>query len=221
MNEDGTFVAIGGQEFGNLNDFGHMNIFDCLYPCRVPTENLLAAYDFVQNQGAFATFNHPNPSYGTQFNGLTFEPEYESEMVGIEIRNGIRADDYEAQYIEALQNGWRVAPLANQDNHDGNWGDQTNPNMGGQIYLTGILAEELTREAVFDAFRQRRFYAMEIDPPSDRIELFFYANGAIMGRQIVSSYLTLSGSANAERGGPFNRVDLSRMASCRELTAWG
>jgi hypothetical protein len=210
MNEDGTFVAIGAQEFGNLNDFGHMNIFDCLFRCPNPTENLLATYEFVKTQGAFATFNHPNPAYGSQFNSLAFYPDYVDELVGIEIRNGIRADDYEEQYVEALDKGWRVAPLANQDNHQGDWGDQTNPNMGGQIYLTGILADELTREAVYDAFRQRRFYAMEVDPPSDRIELFFYANGAIMGQQIVSgAHLTLTGTANTLNGvSLFNRVDL-------------
>ncbi|MFN8546834.1 MAG: hypothetical protein U0527_02390 [Candidatus Eisenbacteria bacterium] len=37
--QDGVFLAIGAQEFGNLNDFNHMNIYDA------PTRNPVATDD--------------------------------------------------------------------------------------------------------------------------------------------------------------------------------
>jgi|GEM_PF-851649 len=208
--EDGVFVAFGAQEFGNLNDFGHMNIFDCLYRNPNPTDNLLATYSFIRDTGAFGVFNHPNPQYGTNFNNLAFYAGYVNQMIGIEVRNGLRIDDYETQYIQALDNGWHLAPFANQDNHDGHWGDQPNPSMGGDIYLTGILADELTAGAVLSALRSRRVYAMEVNPPTDRIALEFYANGQIMGQEVVSgAHLTLTGSAVALNGsGLFVRAEL-------------
>lgn len=207
---DGEFVAMGAQEFGNLNDFGHMNLFACAARNPYGTEDLLSTYQFVQNQGGFGVFAHPSPEYGTNFNDLAFYPAYVEQMIGLEVRNGQRLGDYEAQYIEALQNGWRIAPLADQDNHEGHWGDQTNPNVAGQIYLTGILAESLSVTAIDEAFRARRFYAAEVRPISDRIALDLWAGDAPMGSSITSgASLALRGSARSLNGaGLFNRVDL-------------
>lgn len=210
--QDGVFVALRAQEFGNLNDFGHLAIYDCPYLNPNSTENLLGSYQFIHFYDATAGFNHPNPIYGTNFNNLAFYPEYVENINSLEIRNGLRADDYEPQYIQALQNGWHVGPFANQDNHEGHWGDQGNPNSGGQVYLIGILANNLTKPEILSALRARRFYAIEVDPISDRIELEFYANGQIMGQSIVSSaHLALTGHARAVNGASlFNRVDLFR-----------
>jgi hypothetical protein len=210
--QDGVFVALRAQEFGNLNDFGHLAIYDCPYLNPNNTDNLLGSYQFIHFYNATAGFNHPNPIYGTNFNNLAFYPDYVENINSLEIRNGLRADNYEPQYIQALQNGWHVGPFANQDNHEGHWGDQGNPNSGGQVYLIGILANNLTKTEILGALRARRFYAIEVDPISDRIELEFYANGHIMGESIVSSaHLALTGHARAVNGASlFNRVDLFR-----------
>jgi hypothetical protein len=208
--QNGVFVALGAQEFGNLNDFGHINIFDCAYRNPNPTDNLLATYSFIRTQGAFGGFNHP--IYGTNFNDLTFYPEYVDAIKAIEIRNGIRATGYDAQYIQALNNGWKVGPLADQDNHEGHWGDQQNPQMGYRIFLNGILADSLTREEILGALRARRFYAMEVDPPSDRIELDFRCDGSPMGSDVVTGCCPLfTAHARAVNGvSLFNRVELFR-----------
>jgi hypothetical protein len=208
--QDGVFVALGAQEFGNLNDFNHMAIYDVLYRNPNPTDALLGTYQFIKQQGGFAQFNHPNPAYGTNFNDLAFYPEYVNQMTSIEIRNGLRADNYEPQYIQALNNGWRVGPSANQDNHEGHWGDQQNPGAGLRIYLTAILANSLTRADILDALRQRRFFAEEIAPPDDRMHLEFYANGAIMGQEITTGpNLLLTGTATSLNGTSlFNYFDL-------------
>ncbi len=208
--QDGVFVGLGAQEFGNLNDFNHIAIYDVIYRCTVPTTNLLATYQFITGQGGIGQFNHPNPSYGTNFDNLAYYSNYVDEMTSIEIRNGQRTDNYEVQYIQALNNGWRVGPSANQDNHEGHWGDQMNPSAGNRIYLTGILANALTRADILDALRQRRFFAEEIGPPDDRMSLEFYVNGSIMGQEITTGpHLTLTGSAQALNGtGLFNYVDI-------------
>jgi hypothetical protein len=208
--QDGVFVALAAQEFGNLNDFNHMAIYDVLYRNPHATYDLMGTYLFIKQQGGIAQFNHPSPSYGTNFDNLTFYPDYVDQMTGIEIRNGKRADNYEPQYIQALNNGWHVGPSANQDNHEGQWGDQQNPSGGYRIYLTGILADTLTRPAILDALRQRRIFAQEINPPDDRMSLEFYANGSIMGQEITSSSrLVLSGTATSLNGTSlFNYVDL-------------
>ncbi len=208
--QDGVFVALGAQEFGNLNDFNHMAIYDVLYRCPNPTDNLLATYEFIKQQGGVGQFNHPNPSYGTNFNDLAFYPQYVDQMNSIEIRNGLRADNYEPQYLQALNNGWRVGPSANQDNHEGHWGDQQNPNAGFRIYLTGILADALTRADILDALRRRRFFTEEIFPPDDRMTLEFYVNGAIMGEEIMTGqHITITGVARSLNGTSlFNYVDV-------------
>jgi len=202
------FVGLAAQEFGNLNDFGHIGIYDCLYRNPNNTENLLGTYQFMKDMGAIGNFNHP--AYGSNFNNLAFYPQYLDQMTGIEIRNGERTDNYEPQYIQALQNGWHLGPMGNQDNHNGHWGDQGNPNHGNAIYLVGILAESLTKQQILGALRARRFYAMEVRPPTDRIELSFNANGSPMGSSIESSaHLALTVTAHG--GSPnslFNRIEL-------------
>ena len=141
--QDGVFVALAAQEFGNLNDFNHMAIYDVLYRNPYSTEDLFGTYLFIKQQGGFAQFNHPSPSYGTNFNNLAFYSDYVDQMTGIEIRNGKRADNYEPQYIQALNNGWHVGPSANQDNHEGQWGDQQNPSAGFRIYLMENMVKVL------------------------------------------------------------------------------
>ncbi len=210
--QDGVFVALGAQEFGNLNDFGHINIYDSPYRNPNPSDNLPATYNFIQTVSAFGAFNHPNPSYGTNFENLQFYPQYVNAMRMMEMRNGYYSGTYEPQFIQALNNGWKIGPTANQDNHEGHWGDQGNPGMGGRIYLTGILAENLTKAEILAALRARRFYAMEVDPPSDRIELDFRVDGSPMGSEItVGSRPLLTATANAVNGvSLFNRVELFR-----------
>ncbi len=179
----GVFVALASQEFGILNDFGHINIDDCAFLNPGSTENLLATYAFIQQVNAVGAFNHPNPDYGTAFNNLEFYPEYESAMRMIEMRNGFYSGDYEDRFNLALGNGWKLAPVANQDNHDGHWGDQLN--HAGRILLTGILADSLTHDQITDAIHARRVFAMEVFPASDRMELEFQVDGQQMGSEII------------------------------------
>lgn len=217
--QSGVFVALASQEFGILNDFGHINIDDSAFLNPGSTENLLGTYAFIQQVNAFGAFNHPNPTYGTFFNNLAFYPEYESAMRMIEIRNGQYSGDYLDQFHQALANGWKIGPVANQDNHEGQWGDQVNP--AGRILLTGILADSLTRTQITSALRARRFFAMEVYPASDRIELDFRCDGQPMGSVVTSGIVPVfTLTARSVNGTSLiGRVDLYRDGVLRDTRA--
>jgi hypothetical protein len=55
---------------------------------------------------------------------------------------------------EALRQGWKVGPLASQDNHSAFWGIAD----GNRIAL---LMENLSRDNIFEALRARRFYSTQ------------------------------------------------------------
>ncbi|MEO0114825.1 MAG: T9SS type A sorting domain-containing protein [candidate division WOR-3 bacterium] len=177
--EDGRFIAIAGQEFGSLNHFGHVTIFEANQLCSIPTSNLLATYQWLAQNQLLAQFNHPREG---DFNYLNYDYTGDRYCSMIEVVNG--GGNYtilnEQMYLLALANGWHLSPVANQDNHRKKWGDATT--AAGQIPLTGILADTLTKQAIIEAMLNRRTYALEVKPKTDRIRLKdFSIDNIIMG----------------------------------------
>ena len=76
-------------------------------------------------------------------------------------------------YQAILAAGHRTGAIASTDDHFGF------PGAYGEG-LAAVLTKELTREAVFDALRNRRTYAVT----GDRINLDFRLNGAHMGQEL-------------------------------------
>lgn len=183
--ENGYFLALVGQEFGNLNQFGHLTIFDADSLCPISTANLAKTYQWLNSKGLIAQFNHPRQS---DFNYLAFDFNGDQWCSMIEVVNG--SGNYtelnEEIYFTGLANGWHLAPVANQDNHNKKWGDAMT--SLGQIPLTGILADTLTKEAVLNALHERRIYALETRPKTDRIRLKnFMIDNIFMGGRLVTS----------------------------------
>ncbi|MBL7042406.1 MAG: DUF3604 domain-containing protein, partial [Pirellulaceae bacterium] len=87
---------------------------------------------------------------------------------------GIYVDD-PARIHQAFNSGRRIGLIGNGDCHRGN------PGLSGG--LTGIYAEKLTAEAIFDALRNRRVYATN----GSRIVVDSRANGTIMGKEVVTA----------------------------------
>lgn len=188
---DSQFVAIAGQELGSLGSsgYGHMNIFEA------PTiagngldddairYDLNLAYQFVINNQVSAQFNHPSTENGnSNFANFAFAPLADPYMSSIEVINGTRSTNYERYYLLALQKGWHLGALGDQDNHGSHYGDLAS--RDGDIYLTGVLADSLTKPKLLAAIRNRRTYAFETNPPNDRIYLdVFTADGHWMGEQ--------------------------------------
>ena len=196
--EEGRFLALRSQEFGSSDHFGRINIHDC--PIRNPnaTTNLPATYAFLLEEGAVGVFNHPRSSVGTLFDDLAFRPEFEEAMVGMEVVN--ESGNCQDLWIQALDNGWKLAPFGNQRDTDRGVrdpGDGDDPHHVGQTYLTGVLAEELTERSVIEALRARRFFASEQRPTGDLFVVDFSSGAHPMGSQIAHSGSSIEFEASA------------------------
>jgi len=118
----------------------------------------------------------------------------------------------------ALQRGLQVGFHASSDGHVQTPGHPRRPGSGGRNgdfnrrdtgygsgALMAVLAPELTREALWEAFRARRTYATT----SARIILDFRANGHLMGEEIVAEDPVLF-TADVIGTGPIERLELIR-----------
>ena len=186
---DSQFVAIAGQELGSLGatGYGHMNIFEAPTIAGNGLDNdairydLNLAYEFIIGNRASAQFNHPSVENGnSNFLNFDYFSPAGAHMTSIEVINGTRSTNFERYYLVALQKGWHVGALGDQDNHGANYGNLRSSD--GDIYLTGVLADSLTKPKILDAIRSRRTYAFETNPFEDRIYLdAFTADGRWMG----------------------------------------
>lgn len=176
----GKFVAIAGFEWGTDEIQGHINAINTL---KVPkTEAVLRLRQFYKwvykNPEALIGFNHPSTQGEFVFNQMEFVPQVASQTFYI----AVNVDTDFPYYYMALDNGWRVAPSAQQDNHRPDWGAQSSGN------LIGVYANELTYNGLIDAFVNRRFYATN---NRDMI-LWLDGGGRLMGSQIKADTVRLT-----------------------------
>jgi hypothetical protein len=199
---DGCFVAIAGYEWtsqpkywtdveegavserlfpGSPKFYNHKNVYflgrvDYLFNAKdqaYMSPDLLAAA--VLRHGGLIHNNHP--SVGTDgANQWDYKPVYDSVIANTEID----ADSlqYEGKTYEVgveqivrgfLNRGRKTGFVKGTDTHDGT-----------PAARTAILATELTREAIFDALRHRRTYAVT----NARIALSFKIDGHEIGEEI-------------------------------------
>jgi hypothetical protein len=109
---------------------------------------------------------------------------------------------------DALRSGYRVGFVANSDGHKGRPG-ASHPGastFGAYGGLTCVLAESLTREAVFEALRQRRCYGVTA---AQRIYVELAVNGLPMGAEArAEGPVTIRGRVVGT--GALERVDVFR-----------
>jgi hypothetical protein len=109
---------------------------------------------------------------------------------------------------DAIRNGYKVGFVANSDGHKGRPG-ASHPGastFGAYGGLTCVLAESLTREAVFDAIKARRCYAVT---GAQRIHVELAVNGLPMGAVgRAEGPVTIAGRAVGT--GPIERIDVFR-----------
>jgi hypothetical protein len=163
-NEDGRFVAFPGIEWSSKA--GHVCLFDP--PGRKWPTDLAGLYQAAKDAGAIGQFNHPGTRYG-DFDAFAYSEVGDAAMRLVEVRS----EPEERYFIEALGNGWHLAPTATDDSHSANWG------TAGR--WTGVLATGLSRLNVWTALKERHCYST-----LDRNCLLdFRVNGAVMGEVIA------------------------------------
>ena len=177
--EDGKFLAVMGSETTWYNQFGHMNIYGAdffLNPYEVKYNDTACYYETLKKfPRVINQWNHPW-SCGNRHLDM-FEPYdaeldqimYTIELTSIEVTED-KCMDY---YIHALDLGWHISPVGNQDNHKPNWGTETD-------VRTGVLMHKLTKADFYDAYRKHRTYYTS----SKKLRVIYYANGLLMGSTI-------------------------------------
>ena len=180
--EEGRFIAYLGYEWSTRNLFGgHHNVLfrtpeDRL---RVPTQyfptlsDLYAGLRDLHDPADVVVIPHAHQSGNYRLSDPKLQP-----LVEIMSQHG--AFEWFGQAY--LRQGHQVGFTAASDNHLAQPG-YTAPRGGGLAQrggLGGVLAEELSRDALFDALKAARAYATT----GDRIILQATVNGAAMGQRV-------------------------------------
>ena len=196
----GRFLAIRGFEWTN-DTVGHINVwFSGDYTDVGHTPALGDLYTWLsQRDSLIGQFNHPGRSPHMDFDTFVYNPAGDSNMCACEMQDTLQA----RYYSVALDSGWQVGATANQDNHDRSW--------GGRNQLTGIWADTLTKEAIYDALRAMRTFG-SLDR---KFALQFTANGSWMGSTIPYAE-TLGFHVVGSDSNPSHRID-----SIRVITNYG
>ncbi len=180
----GRFVSLVGYEWTHSE--GHMNGYGTPKAASRDTQkNFTAFIEYLHTYGGIATFNHPNPEIQPNWNDFSYW-SYADEVVSmIEVGSGAyyRNTRNEPSYIRALDRGWKIGAVNNQDNHRNDWGTAAE-------VRTGIVAKDLTRESVMDAMRNMRTYSTE-----DRDARVLITSGEHM----MGDTITFGGSGKGEK----------------------
>jgi hypothetical protein len=179
---DDKFVALAGFEYSE-NDgpggTGHMSVINSegMLNALAPGIDLPYFYNWLKTAKPngdgpiVVSFNHPDPD---QYNNWDYrDPAITDIVTLLEVINSNNKIHYPA-FIKALDRGWKVSPVAGNDNH-GLTG------ITRQTSRTFVLAKSKTKAAILDAMKNRQTYAS-----LDRnIQCRYSVNGAIMGSTLT------------------------------------
>lgn len=167
------FLPIIGFET-KTSSYGDFNIINSstFFTGVVRNLNLLFLW-MLNNPNSVVTINHPHKNIL-----LLDYNEYLNKLItSIEVGNGCYPNKYvryDKYYYCLLDKGWKLGAINSQDNHRMNFGDSEN--------LTVILCENLNRDCVINAFRQRRTYSSE----SKTLKFIFKIDDYLMGDEIIN-----------------------------------
>lgn len=189
FNKDGVFTTFLGFEWSS--DVGHAAVINTEEFCtckKAPEDTFTGFLNWVKMHDCVAFFNHPGREDGAhnEFNHFLDKPS--DHFVGIELWNG--RNDFSRYYYndgyfpddgklsfydEAIARGWKLGAAGSEDNHRGDHGNYTQKRLA-------ILADTLTRSALYEALKIRRFYST-LDK---NLVLSFKVDGNEMGSTIKS-----------------------------------
>lgn len=204
-NQEGSFVTLYGMEYGTINGIdpnksttgGHLIIYnyDKLigweagnYDVYSPRGDYTTLFSILAQQpGAVAYMAHPQSG---DYNNLLNSPLNSTTaqvLIGSAMRSGpafSTATDYsnpspntfEPRFKEALRQGYHIGPMMDHDTHYSVFGRSSHARLV-------VLANALTRPALFDALQQRRFYAAD----DDNTEVTFNVGTRPMGSVVAQA----------------------------------
>jgi len=211
--DPGRYATLWGFEYSNPV-MGHINVINSDdYTNTFAKPRLRGFYEWLSARPeAFGQFNHPGLFNATSLKLLHFPcfPEAIDQMVGIELWNENSSFDqyyYNAEsWTNGLsywdvgnRNGWYLGASGGQDNHRPNWGTENQCRVG-------VLAKNLTREDIIDAFQKRRFYSTE----DKDLYLDFRCAGYPMGSRLSDEARTFDVTATDGSGDVFEEARLYR-----------
>jgi hypothetical protein len=221
--QPGVYVTLWGFEYSNPL-LGHALVLNTSDFTSAFTSILLGnLYSWIeQRPDGFGTFNHPGnyDTLGLEFYHLALDnPNVVPQMVGIELWNG--ADGFDRFYYEnewsgadvsyfdtGNRNGWYLGALGAQDNHVPDWGTKNQ-------FRTAVLASGLSREALIEAYRARRFYATE----DKDLHLDFRCAGYPMGSRITGVTRQFEVTARDAGGDSFSELRIYRNGELIDVSA--
>jgi hypothetical protein len=168
----GVFAGLRGFEYSH-GTFGHLNVFgtsDYVHWKDPDYDTAEEFYAWLADQpDAIGQFNHPFPGH---FDDFAYHPGAARKMVLVE-------HFFLEPSFDWLDNGWRVGIVQNSDTHEGNWGSWRG---------AGVVAPELTQEAILEAIRARRVFDAWTSGPT--VGLAMRVNDHWMG-EVISATDTL------------------------------
>jgi hypothetical protein len=170
LNSDETFLGIRGFEW-TLTGPGHITIYDTKNFTSSMETSFDGIYKWIILNNGIGNFCHPKPKWGT-FNNFQYYPLADKYMTMFEIINSSDSIQpiYFENYIAALNKGWHIAPTANQDNHEHNWGTKNRAR-------TVFIMDDLTEKDLYDSMRKRHLFASE----DENVKVNFYCEDHMMG----------------------------------------
>lgn len=155
--ENGKFVGLYGSETTWYNQFGHMNIYCAdfyLNSYEFKFDDASAYYNKLKEFGGLISqWNHPWSCGNRHFDYFApYDEELDKITYTIELNNvELSGEDVIKYYVIALDRGWHIAPVGNQDNHQENWGTWNG-------IRTGAIIRRLTAADIYDAMKNLRTY---------------------------------------------------------------
>jgi len=197
----GKFLAACGYEYGSaftskLTSAGHANVF--FNPKLMPAVQVNFK-DFYKTLAACKTcigqVNHPGDEKDQHFDKFKYNAAADTRMNLFEF-NSKPAWTW---FFVALDNGWHMSPMYNQDNHSANWGT-------ANAKRSGLLMTALDMTSMYKAMAERRTFMTE----DKNASIIMKAGACWMGSILKgASALTLSVAAtDADSADAFSTIEL-------------
>lgn len=201
-NQDGTFVAIAGYEWGSPT-YNHLNFFDLdvfySIDAYLPTTDLGRLWHEVRTTEPppIMQFNHPDwKPDAPDHNWKQFK--YDEGIDSVASLIEVKQPDHELAYNLALDNGWHVSAVFNQDNHDADWGTQND--CRAAFWMTA-----LTRTGLLEAMRAGRSFST----CDKNASVTFKGNGEWMGSIVHAQPVNLTWElSDPDAADTFDKVEV-------------